>query len=163
MTNDEPSGAEPIDEYDVKLLRRVGRTFHLVDPVPAALVERLQFGVTLEALHAEIAELSRVDGLVGARGDQPTEVQTVTFSSPNVTTMVTVSPSGADRVRIDGWIAPVGGLSVELRTIGDRRETNADSDGRFVFEDVPRGLAQFVLRHPESVDLPPVITPAVDL
>jgi hypothetical protein len=33
-----------------------------------------------------------------------------------------------------------------LLLAGGPRETDADDDGRFVFEDVPRGLSKFVVR-----------------
>ena len=39
--------------------------------------------------------------------------------------------------------------------------TMTDSDGRFVFDDVPRGFAQFVLRSPG--ERPPVVTPSIEL
>jgi len=42
-------------------------------------------------------------------------------------------------------------------------QVTADADGRFVFEDVPRGLAQFVLRAPPGDRHPPVVTPSIDL
>jgi hypothetical protein len=76
--------------------------------------------------------------------------------------MITVTPAGVDRVRIDGWAAPGAGLSVELRIVDAQRQTTADADGRFVFDDVPRGLAQFLLRAPDS-ERPPVITPSMQI
>lgn len=155
--------AGPIDDYDIALLRSVAAAYDSADPVPEGLVERLQFGITLDALHAEIAQLERMDGLVGARGNQAAEAQTITFTSESLTTMVTITPAGAERVRIDGWAAPGGGISVELRTVAERLQARADSDGRFVFEDVPRGLAQFVLRAAGGSVHPPVVTPSIEL
>jgi hypothetical protein len=154
--------AEPIDERDVELLRKVAATYREVDPVPEGLIERLRFGITLDALHAEIASLERMDGLIGARGGEAGDVHSVTFTSTSLTTMVTITPAGAERVRIDGWAAPGDGVSVELRIVGARLHATADADGRFVFDDVPRGLAQFVLRLPGSVADPPVITPSIE-
>ena len=153
--------AESIDELDVRTLRGIAAMYAELDPVPPGLIERLQFGITLEALDAEIASLQRMDVLAGARGSSD-EVQTVTFTSTNLTTMVTISPSGHERVRIDGWAAPGGGVSVELTVAGQQLKVVADSDGRFVFEDVPRGLAQFVLRNPTGVSAP-VVTPALEI
>ncbi len=43
---------------------------------------------------------------------------------------------------------PGRGVDVELRIGDGRSRTTADDDGRFVFEDVPHGLARFVLRPP---------------
>lgn len=162
-TTVETFAAEPMDELDGELLTRLSSMYDASDPLPPGLIERLQFGITLDALHAEIAELQRMDEFAGARGGEATEVQTITFTSSNLTTMVTITKAGVDRVRVDGWAAPGGGLSVELRGAGEPLHTVADSDGRFVFEDVPRGLAQFVLRAPEGMAQPPVITPAIDL
>jgi hypothetical protein len=174
MANERPGGAQgrpslaelaaqPLDDRDVAILDQLAAAYAAADPVPDGLVERLQFAITLDALHAEIAQLTRMDGLVGARADAAAEVQTVTFTSQSTTTMITITPSGADRVRIDGWVTDGAGIAVELRTVGARLQTQADEDGRFVFEEVPRGMAQFVLRRPEESGLPPVITPALEI
>jgi hypothetical protein len=156
---------EPIDARDEQLLRELAAIYTTTDPVPDGLIERLQFGITLDALEAEIAELQRTDRqLVGARAEDATEVQTVTFTSASLTTMVTVTPAGVDRVRIDGWAAPGAGLLVELRIVGDRLHTTADADGRFVFDDVPKGLAQFLLRPSSgSAEVPAVVTPSMQI
>jgi len=152
--------AEAIDDGDVELLSRLAGVWAAADPMPADFVERLQFGITLDALQAEVAELQREDGLIGARG-AGTDVQTITFTSSQLTTMITVSSIGSGRVRVDGWAAPGAGLRVELRVQGGSLETVADQDGRFVFEDVPGGFGQFVLRAGD--DATPVITPSIDL
>ena len=44
--------AESMDEADVELLVRLATAYESRDPVPEGLVERLQFGVTLDALLA---------------------------------------------------------------------------------------------------------------
>jgi hypothetical protein len=77
--------------------------------------------------------------------------------------MVTVTPAGADRVRVDGWVAPGGGVTVELRIVDQTLTVIADADGRFVIEDVPHGLAQFIVRPPQGAGHPPVITPSIEL
>lgn len=150
-----------IDEIDADTLRQVAACWDEVDPVPDGLIDRIKFGITLDALHAEIAELQRSDELVGVRAEPGTEAQTVTFTSSRLSVMVTITPSGVDRVRIDGWVAPGGGVDVELRVIGGVRTTRTDADGRFVFADAPRGLAQFTLRPP--VGGQPVVTPSIEL
>ncbi len=109
-----------------------------------------------------MAQLQSMDSLAGARGEA-TDVQTITFTSSGLTTMVTITKSDAEHVRIDGWAAPGGGLQVLLRGSAGELRTTADSNGRFVFEDVPRGLVQFVLRAPEGTAAAPVITPSVEL
>lgn len=155
--------AAPVDDEDVRVLRRVAAVYSAVDPVPSGLVDRITFGMTLDALHAEIAELQRSGELIGVRSNDATEAQSVTFTSSNLTTMVTISVVSADRVRVDGWAAPGAGLSVELRVGDDSMQTTADDDGRFVFEDVPRGLAQFLLRPAVGGAQSPVITPAIEI
>ncbi len=149
-----------LDRSDQRILDRLAALYNAIDPVPDDLVARSQFTITLDALEAEVAELQRWDAGVSsaARAEAPAGVETITFSSSRLTTMVTISPSGAGKVRVDGWAAPGAGLPVELRREGGSQHTVADADGRFVFEDVARGLAQFVLR---PIDGSPVITPSL--
>ena len=139
------------------------RLFDRLDPVPDGLVDRIRFGITLDALHAEIAELQRSSDLAGVRSTGTADTQTVTFTSASLTVMVTISPAAADRVRLDGWVAPGGGVEVQLRLADETRTVTADADGRFVFDEVPHGLAQFVVRQPAGIDQPPVVTPSIEL
>ncbi|PZS34129.1 MAG: hypothetical protein DLM58_06380 [Pseudonocardiales bacterium] len=155
--------AGQIDAHDVRALDRMAAMYDTVDPLPAGLIDRIQFGITLDGLHAEIAELQRLGDPAGVRSSGATETQTVTFTSASLTTMVTITPTSPDRVRLDGWAAPGAGVLVELRIVGMQLHTTADEDGRFVFEDVPRGLAQLVLRRPGVPAPPPVLTPSIEL
>lgn len=155
--------AEPIDAADTRILSGVAAMYDALDPVPTGLIGRIQFGITLDALHAEIAELERSTGLAGVRSEGATAAQTVTFTSTSLTTMVTITPTSGSRARVDGWVAPGGGVRVELRTAAGSLTTTADADGRFVFDEVPRGLVQFVLRHPGTTSLAPVITPSIEI
>lgn len=158
----EQLAAGQLDEDDVRVLGQAAQVYNAVDPVPSGLVDRIQFGITLDALHAEIAQLQRSGDLAGVRSEDATTTQTVTFTSARLTTMVTITEIDAERVRIDGWVVPGGGVSVELRLVNEVQSTAADADGRFVFPEVPRGFAQFVLRPPTSAQQP-VITPSVEL
>lgn len=162
MNDFDALAAAPIDDTDLEVLARAARLFDALDPMPPRLPERIAFGLTLDALEAEVAELQRVGELTGVRADAGADVQSVTFTSSTLTTMVTITPAAADHVRIDGWVAPGGGVHVELRIVDQTLETTADSDGRFVFGDVPRGLAQFVLR-PPSGSSGPVVTPSLEI
>jgi hypothetical protein len=154
--------AGAIDSEDIRLLEHLAELYDRADPVPPALVDRIQFDITLDALHAEVAELQRSGDLVGVRSTE-SDVQTVTFTSTAFSTMITITARSADEVRIDGWVAPSEQLSVELRTAGATQHTDTDEDGRFVFAAVPRGLAQFVLRRSDDGDHPPVVTPSIEL
>jgi hypothetical protein len=154
--------AGPIDDIDDTLLRKTAAIFEVLDPVPSGLIDRINFGLTLEALHAEVAELQRSAKLMGVRAEADSDVETVTFTSSTLTTMITATPTSGDRMRIDGWIAPSAPVEVELRTRPESRRTTSDDDGRFVFEDVPRGLVQFVLR-PNGDESSAVVTPAIEI
>jgi hypothetical protein len=151
-----------MDATDVRVLKRVAGLYSTTDPVPDDLVDRIQFALSLDALNAELAELQQLPvAELASRGD-PAEVKSLTFTSDSLTTMVTISPSGPDSVRIDGWVAPGAGALVELRQVNASLDAEADADGRFVFDNVPHGLSRFVVRSPEP-DGPQVITPAVEL
>lgn len=157
----EQLAADPIDDLDVAALRQTAAIFDAIDPVPAGLLDRINFGLTLEALHAEVAQLQRSEQLAGVRAESDNDVQTITFTSTALTTMITLTPTSVDRVRVDGWIAPGARVAVELRAQTGNRETVSDEDGRFVFDDIPRGLAQFVLRPDNEVGA--VVTPALEI
>jgi hypothetical protein len=154
--------AGEIDSDDVRVLERMARLYDRVDPVPSGLVDKITFGLTLEALHAEVAQLQRAAALSGVRGDGDTETaQTITFTSAHLTTLITISSLSPERVRLDGWVVPGEGVTVELRRRDGSVTVECDQDGRFVFPDVARGVAQFVLRPGTSGA--PVVTPSVEL
>lgn len=164
----EQLATEPLDDRDDAVLGRIAALYSAADPVPPHLADELIFAISLEAMHAELASLVEPDlAMASARSGsaaQPTEVKTLTFSSDSLTTMVTISVSGPDRVRIDGWAAPGAGASVELRQgSASSLWATADEDGRFVFEDVPHGMTRFVVRAADPDAHPPVVTPAVEI
>lgn len=156
----------PIDEGDLRALATLRAVYEVGDPVPPSLLDRIKFAITLDDLEAEVARLQResVPELAGARADDVLKAQTVTFTSDTLTTMVTITPLMGSGVRIDGWATPGAFLEVELR-IGDATmRVTADADGRFVFGQVPHGLAQLVLRQNEGeAGDHPVITPAIEI
>lgn len=154
--------AGPIDETDIEVLRHMAHMYDALDPVPAGLVDRINFGLTLEALHAEVAELQRNADLIGVRSEVDQGAETITFTSSALTTMITVTPTAGDRMRIDGWIAPNAVVAIELRGRTEVRHTQSDEDGRFVFEDLAKGLVQFVLR-PDGDERHSVVTPAIEI
>lgn len=154
----------PLDPTDAALLNAIRAIYDELDPVPDGLVERIQFELTLDALHTEVATLMQLEtSSTAVRGETTESVRTVTFTSESLTTMVTVTPQGDGLVRVDGWAAPGGDLRVEVLLAGGPVETHADEDGRFVFEDVPTGLAKFVLHVPRHDGIATVVSPSIEL
>jgi hypothetical protein len=148
----------PFDEADAAILRELREVAGRLDPCPGDLTERIKFALTVRALEAEVAELTAQPGLVSrsAAGEDLTEASTVTFSTDNLSIMVTIAPSGAGRARLDGWLT-CGRAEVECRLdAGGALTVSADDDGRFVLPDVPRGGAQLIVRTSSGR---PVITP----
>ena len=131
-----------LDEPDVGRAGPAGRRCTPpLDPVPAGLVDRLEFGITLDALHAEIAALLAAVGRPGRRAlghRHGPDSQTVTFTSTNLTTMVTITPLSARTGSAStAGSRPGAGVQVEIAHRGGARTAVADANGRFVFDDVP--------------------------
>lgn len=152
--------AAPIDDEDVRVLRQLAGVYEQLDPVPTGLVDRIQFGITLDALHAEIAQLVRSPALAGVRADE-TAANTVTFTSESMTAMMTITPTSPELARVDGWVTPGGERLVDLRTPAGTVRTRTDEDGRFVLDGVTRGLVQFTFRTPDGEHA--VVTPALEI
>lgn len=149
-----------IDDADADVLGRIAAVYTKLDPVPGGLIDRIAFGITLDALNAELAELQRSHSVVGVRAEE-TSANMVTFTSASLTTMVTITATSPELARLDGWITPQGIRGVELRTVAGSRRTESDADGRFVFEDVARGLVQLTFYAAD--DGRPVLTPALEI
>jgi hypothetical protein len=135
----------PPDDPDEVLLDEIRNMFTALDPVPETLVDRIRFALDLETADAEILRLREEVGLqVGVRGGE--ESRTITFEGDDLTIMISVSVQTHRLVRLDGWLAPPGDHLVELRTSEGPFTVRADDQGRFVLEEVIRGLAQLVVR-----------------
>ena len=164
MTTNDPR-PEDLTGADAELLDHLKAMWEARDPVPPGLVERVTFAIGLDDLDVELMRLTE-EVLVpsGARGAE--HVRTITFGGDSITVMVTVSQEGHEAFRLDGWLAPAAALSIELRRSEASVTTSSDEDGRFVFDNVPPGLAQLVL-HPTpnaAVELrQDVVAPAVQL
>ena len=94
--------AEKLDPTDFAILNSLRAFYDENDPVPDGLVERIQFEITLDALHAEVATLTQLDlETSGARSAATESVRTITFTSESLTTMVTLTQqadgTGPDR------------------------------------------------------------------
>jgi hypothetical protein len=156
--------ADPLDPTDAALLNSVRAFYDESDPVPDGLIDRIEFELTLDALHAEVATLITMDvATANIRSAAPEAVRTITFTSESLTTMVTLTPQPYGTMRVDGWAAPGAGLRVEVLLADGSRETHTDSDGRFVFEAVPCGLAKFALYVPRGTEVATVLTPTIEL
>src|SRR3989442_13741924 len=110
------AAAEPLDELDVAVLGELHSLYGVLDPVPADLVDRVQFALALDDLDVEVVRLREETGLdlAGVRGDE--ESRTITFDSDSLTVMISILPLGPDEVRLDGWLAPPAGPRADLPT-----------------------------------------------
>ena len=169
---------EPLDAVDLSILVGLEDLYTSVDPVPADLAMEIKFALTVQALHAEVAELQRSDvpELDDAlmRSDEYAQTETMTFTCDQLSAMITVTVLDPRTVRLDGWLT-TGGSSVEVqvRPVDGSGPTvslhaSADDDGRFTFAEVSRGMAQFVFRgagDPSggATTQRPVITPHVEI
>jgi hypothetical protein len=152
-----------LDADDALIFESLARMVEAADPVPEGLVDRIGMALTIEALHAEVAELRLVgEPALAVRADETSiEAGTITFTTDVLTVMISVHPE-VDHVRVDGWAAPAEALTVELHQSGDVTTTISDSDGRFSFLAAERGPARLVLRRP-SEPTTPIVTPQIEL
>jgi hypothetical protein len=167
--NDAAEG-RPMDRRDLELLTDILDLHEELDPTPPMLADLVLFALQDEGhgtdLDAEFARLLEEELTVPVGARTVEQARRVTFSSDHLTVMITVGPRGDGTVRLDGWAAPGGGLRAELRTDAGLLTTTCDAAGRFVFPEVPSGLAQLTLLPTADSDPEvrvPVVTPAVNL
>lgn len=161
--NSQGNGDGTVTFDDISLVRALRDMWEDRDPVPAGLVDRIEFTLALEDLEFDLLALSQeMREPVAARGED--RVRTITFSSENLSVMINIDEGKDGAVRLDGWIGEGGGMDVELRLSAGSRQERSDDNGRFAFDDICPGLMQLVF-HPTagaSVILPrPVVTPAI--
>lgn len=156
MTID-PSAEEAV------LLDRLRSTWERRDPVPGDLVDRVLFAVWLEDLDTEVEMLTMTEhagDLVGVRATET--ARTVTFSTDDLSILISVSERPEGRRRVDGWVTPRGSGRITLRrTDGTSSATTVDEDGRFALDDLAAGLVQIVLHRGD--DQPLVAAPPIEL
>jgi len=153
-----------LDGLDAEILDGIRTLYTEVDPPPRHLVERVQFALELADADVEVFRLGLDHDLVTAtRGEQS---RTVTFDSDSMSIMIRLSPGEHGRIRLDGWLAPPAARQVELRTRGSSLSTEADDQGRFVFDEVPHGLVQLAVNLVEE-SAPArrrvVVTPSIEV
>jgi len=162
VSTDRDIADQPLDDVDRKILETVAEVFRATDPVPGGLTEDIKFALTVQAMHAEVAELQRVGAETALARSEYTHTQTLTFSAETISVMVTMSPIDADEVRVDGWVTGHDSrVTVEIRTATRTITADVDDDGRFTIDPAPRGLVRFVFL-PEDAERP-VITPTVEI
>lgn len=151
MTETNPGGDHaadaPLDRADERVLAEVAALLDTVDPVPAGLVDRVRFALALDEVYDEVAQVARVpEDALSVRSDmlESTRTESLTFSSPSLTAMVTLSPVGPGRVRLDGWVSPVGARRVTVRMQGGSHAVVTDEHGRFVVEEIREGFVHLV-------------------
>jgi hypothetical protein len=152
----DPSAEETV------LLDRLRAMWDRRDPAPVDLVDRVLFAVWLEDLDTEVEMLTMTEhaGLVGARATET--ARTVTFSTDELSILISVSDRPEGLRRVDGWVSPKGEGEVTLRrSDGTVSSTAVDEDGRFALDDLPAGLAQLVLHRGD--DRPLVAAPPIEL
>lgn len=167
------SHTDPIDAIDVANVAAIRTLFSRADPVPADLTERLKFAITVQALHAEVAELTDSALLVTRGGESApgpaaaTPIDSVTFTAASVSLMISVTAGDPamdpDRVRIDGWVTSPG-ARIDAVTAEGTTSVSSDANGRFVLDDVPHGPVHFVIQATlDDNENRPVITPTIQI
>jgi hypothetical protein len=143
-------------DSDEAVLHRVRELWAAVDPPPPLLADWVLFALEPTTPDAEILRMAgHREPAAAARGDEYT--RSITFEGKNRTVVLTLTPSGEDTVRVDGWLAPPGALTVELRTGGGPLSTTSDERGRFAFDQVERGPVQLVVRDNGTTLTPSVL------
>jgi hypothetical protein len=125
------------------VLEGIRDLYQAIDPVPSSLHTRIRFALDLDDVERELVGVCADLELAAVRGSD--QVRTITFECQLLTIAITITVTGADRYRLDGWIAPPASLPVEIRSAGSRLQTSSDDGGRFVFEDVPTGEVQLAV------------------
>ncbi|MGN9907696.1 hypothetical protein ACTMTJ_09100 [Phytohabitans sp. LJ34] len=162
--------AAPLDEVDLSILDHIAAVHGKLDPPPADLDARVRFAlsrpdpdVSESVWEFEVARLvEEVPVGSGARASERT--RTITFEADSRTVMITIVGRLDGSVRLEGWLAPAAPLRVELRLPepAPAQTAQADEVGRFVFDEVARGLAQLLV-HPPDDTVPRVVTPSLAL
>lgn len=133
-----------LDDIDLGILDEIEGLYTAADPLPAGLVDRVRFALALEEVNAEVLRLQEENELVAARGDESGRI--ITFSNSSLSVMIRVVGVTDDSVRVDGWLAPPAAHRVTARIEQGQLEVTADDQGRFVFEQMPTGMTQFIVR-----------------
>jgi hypothetical protein len=148
-----------LPEEDARLLAELAAALELADPAPRGMTDRIRFAMDLDDLEFEVARWQREEALAGVRGSVAPD--TITFTVGDLTVMVSLA-AASNGNRFDGWLVPGGAHTVEVRVEGhDPVTATADEGGRFVLDDVPKGITQIVVhvagQRPRSVVTPTIV------
>lgn len=166
-TSTEATG--PLDHHDEQILAEIREITSRVDPVPAALTERVKYAMTVRMLEAEVAELTQMP-MAAVRSEVGEKVDSISFSGSRLSLMVSLTVE-SDGVRVDCWVTH-GGALVEVHVNGDRaggtpseaeRGQVCDEHGRCVFRGLPPGPAHFIVWPDKDKLAQPIITPTITL
>lgn len=154
---------EELDELDATALAAIRSVYLASDPVPPGLAERAKFAMTVAALEAEVAEITATSPQeAGVRATEYDRASTITFSSDQLSAMITVEVVDGTTARLSGWVT-TGRTLIEVRERSRTQETTSDEEGRFSFASVERGLVHLVMRRLDTPQGKPVITPALEI
>jgi hypothetical protein len=159
----EAAADREIDDLDLRALATLRTVWQASDPVPSGLAERAKFAMTVAALEAEVAQITTMTAeAAGVRSTQYDRAGTVTFSSDQLSAMISIEVVDGGTARVSGWVTS-GPTRIELRERSRTQETTTDEEGRFTFTSVERGLVHLVMRRLDDPDGRPVITPAIEI
>lgn len=155
--------AAALDDVDLHALALAREIFAASDPVPSGLADRCKFAMSVAALEAEVAEIIAAPvEAVGMRSSTYDRAATITFSSDQLSAMITIEANEGPTASLTGWVT-TGPTSVELQGRNGSQTTTTDAQGRFSFAAVEHGLVHLVLRRLDAPESRPVITPVIEI
>lgn len=158
MTDDNSA----LDAVDERILGEIRSLTARMDPTPAGLTSRVKYALTVQALHAEVAELVELTP-AATRGVDAQRTETITFAHGALSLMVNIGADPGSHARVDGWVTS-GRSEIEAVASGTSFFAVADENGRFVLEHVPRGRVYFVVRvTSDEGPARPVVTPVIEI
>jgi len=137
-----PLDAGPLDDArsmtarSMMATRRSWRSCAASTPRPTryrqTCLDRVTFALALEDIDLEVLRMREESNPAAVGGTREERSRTITFDSDSLTIMISLSPSDADDIRIDGWLAPPAAHRVRAAVPrpahgGDRRHDGGSS------------------------------------
>lgn len=149
------------EHQDTALFAQLRSMWRDVDPVPESLADRMIAVVATDGLAREYALLTLIEQpLEAVRSD--TDALTLQFSDGTTSILLHVTATANGHRRVDGWVDNMT-AEVVLAQGEIARTTTPGDAGRFVFEDVSRGLARVRLTSGTGHDIRVLETPQFEL